>query len=138
MTTMILCAVDGSDHSDRALSTAIGFAAKLGVDLALCVVNEQYGTSPHGPQALVRTQAEVDKILADAKTVATARNVAVASAQVIVDRGVAAGILQHAADLGADHIVIGTGDKHGLDRWVLGSVAKDVATRAPCTVTIAR
>ena len=35
-------------------------------------------------------------------------------------------------------IVIGTGDKRGLLRLFLGSVAADVAHRAPCTVIIAR
>ena len=35
-------------------------------------------------------------------------------------------------------IVIGTGDKRGLSRLFLGSVAADVVHRAPCTVIIAR
>ena len=35
-------------------------------------------------------------------------------------------------------IVIGTGDKRGLSRLFLGSVAADVAHRAACTVIIAR
>ena len=35
-------------------------------------------------------------------------------------------------------IVIGTGDKRGLSRLFLGSVAADVSNRAPCTVIIAR
>jgi nucleotide-binding universal stress UspA family protein len=36
------------------------------------------------------------------------------------------------------HIVMGTGDKRGISRLVLGSVAADVAGRAHCSVTIAR
>ena len=35
-------------------------------------------------------------------------------------------------------IVIGTGDKRGLSRLIPGSVAADVAHRAPCTVIVAR
>jgi nucleotide-binding universal stress UspA family protein len=37
-----------------------------------------------------------------------------------------------------DHIVMGTGDKHGLSRLMLGSVAADVCARAHCSVTVAR
>lgn len=39
---------------------------------------------------------------------------------------------------GYTHIVMGTGDKKGLKRLVLGSVATEVMVHAHCTVTIAR
>ncbi|MGL5008346.1 MAG: universal stress protein, partial [Paracoccaceae bacterium] len=60
------------------------------------------------------------------------------SAEVLLDREASTAIIHHAIALGADHIVMGTGDKRGLERLVLGSVAQDVATRAACTVTIVR
>ena len=53
-------------------------------------------------------------------------------------REAAAAIVQYAEENGFDHIVTGTGDKHGVSRLVLGSVAADVSSRAHCTVTIAR
>ena len=40
--------------------------------------------------------------------------------------------------LGADHIVVGTGDRKGVVNWLMGSTAKAVAARAPVSVTIAR
>jgi nucleotide-binding universal stress UspA family protein len=61
-----------------------------------------------------------------------------ADASVIRDREASTAIIHQAIKLHADHIVIGTGDKHGLERLVLGSVAQAVATRAPCKVTIVR
>jgi nucleotide-binding universal stress UspA family protein len=33
---------------------------------------------------------------------------------------------------------MGTGDKRGVKRLVLGSVAAEVSGQAPCTVTVAR
>ena len=39
---------------------------------------------------------------------------------------------------GYTHIVMGTGDKKGLKRLVLGSVAAEVVSQAHCTVTVAR
>ena len=47
-------------------------------------------------------------------------------------------IIAYGEEIGADHIIMGTGDKRGISRLVLGSVAADVAGRAHCTVTIAR
>jgi nucleotide-binding universal stress UspA family protein len=138
MTTKVLCAVDGSAHAEVALTTAADLAAKYAAELSLCVVNVRYGDSPRGPQASIWTQAEVEKILADAEAMVAARGMKVANATIVSDREASSGIIHHAMSLGADHIVLGTGDKHGLERLVLGSVAKDVATRAPCTVTIAR
>ena len=56
----------------------------------------------------------------------------------IVSREAAPAIIAYAEQNGYTHIVMGTGDKRGLQRLVLGSVASEVATRAHCTVTIAR
>ena len=53
-------------------------------------------------------------------------------------REAAAAIVQYAEENGFDHIVLGTGDKRGVSRLVLGSVAADVAGRAHCSVTVAR
>ena len=56
----------------------------------------------------------------------------------IVAREPAPAITAYAEQNGYTHIVMGTGDKRGLQRLVLGSVASEVASRAHCTVTIAR
>ncbi len=138
MTTKILCAVDGSDHANTALIAAAELAARLPADLSICMVNVLYGTSPRAPQVFTWTKEEADKVLADATALVTARGQKLASAKVISDREASTGIVLHAVEIDADHIVIGTGDKRGLERLVLGSVAKDVATRAHCTVTIVR
>ncbi|MBN8749114.1 MAG: universal stress protein, partial [Variovorax sp.] len=53
-------------------------------------------------------------------------------------REAAAGVVAYAEQEDFDIIVTGTGDKHGLSRLVLGSVAADIAGRAHCTVIIAR
>ena len=56
----------------------------------------------------------------------------------VTDREASSGLISFAMANQIDHIVIGTGDKRGLSRLFLGSVATDVAARAPCTVIIAR
>lgn len=47
-------------------------------------------------------------------------------------------IAQLAADLEADLVVVGTHDRHGIERWMLSSVAEVVGRLAPCPVLIMR
>jgi nucleotide-binding universal stress UspA family protein len=56
----------------------------------------------------------------------------------LLSREVAPAIVQYAETGGYDCIVMGTGDKRGLSRLVLGSVAADVSGRAHCSVMVAR
>jgi nucleotide-binding universal stress UspA family protein len=47
-------------------------------------------------------------------------------------------ILQAAASIDADLIVLGTHDRHGVDRLIMGSVAEEVMRHAGCPVLVAR
>lgn len=137
MTRKILCPTDGSDHSTQAVIQAAEMAAKFNAKLTLCVVNVAHGGA-RGPTITHWTDAEVLKIL-DAATALAAQNGAADVNRVdIISREAAAGIVSYAEENGYDHIVMGTGDKRGISRLVLGSVAADVSGRAHCTVTVAR
>ncbi len=50
----------------------------------------------------------------------------------------AASITDAARDWQADLVVIGSHGREGVDRIVLGSVARGVARKAPCPVLIVR
>jgi nucleotide-binding universal stress UspA family protein len=47
-------------------------------------------------------------------------------------------IVELAADLLVDHVVVGTHGRRGLERLVLGSVAEDVSRRCGCSVLVVR
>jgi len=137
MTRKVLCPVDGSEHSMHAVEAAVEVAQKFGAELALCVVNVAHGGG-RGPMIHHWTEADAQAILDKASALAAARGLKPADTAIVLDREAASGIVRFADMNGVDHIVMGTGDKRGLSRLVLGSVAADVAGRAHCSVTVAR
>ena len=138
MINRIMCGVDGTDHSQVALLAAAELAARFGADLTVCLVNVVFGRSPRSPHVPTWTDAEAKRILEDALGLLAGHGHDTAKAVVVNDREASTGLIDFAMAHQIDHIVIGTGDKRGLSRLFLGSVAADVAARAPCTVIIAR
>lgn len=137
MTRKILCPTDGTDHSKQAVIQAAEMAAKYGAALTICVVNVAHGGT-RGPTISHWTEAQVQAIINDATALARAHGATDVHSVDIISREAAAGIVAYAEDNGFDHIVMGTGDKRGMSRLMLGSVAADVSGRAHCTVTVAR
>ena len=137
MTAKILCATDGTDHSLHAIQLAAQMADKLGAKLSICAVNLARGGT-RGPLIYSWEDADVKRILDTAVAEAKKAGATAVEELALRSRDAAAAIVQYAEESGFDHIVVGTGDKRGISRLVLGSVAADVAGRAHCSVTIAR
>jgi nucleotide-binding universal stress UspA family protein len=133
----ILCAIDGTDHSAHAIELAAGFAAKFGASLSVCAVNVARGGA-RGPLIYAWEDDDVKKILDDAAAKAKKAGAGKVEELTLRSREAAAAIVQYAEENGFDHIVVGTGDKRGVSRLVLGSVAADISGRAQCSVTVAR
>jgi nucleotide-binding universal stress UspA family protein len=137
MPKKILCAVDGSDHSATAVRQAAELAKAMGAELTLIAVNLALG-GPRGPLAYSWDDAEADVVAAKAQAAAKAAGFVDAKSVIAKGRDPAGSIVHYAYENGFDHIVTGTGEKHGLSKLVLGSVSADVAAKAHCPVTIAR
>lgn len=137
MTRKILCPVDGTDHALHAVEAAVEMAQKFDGELSLCVVNVAHGGG-RGPMIHHWSDADAQAILDKATGVAVAKGLRPVATAVVLDREAASGIVRYADMNKVDQIVMGTGDKRGLSRLVLGSVAADVAGRAHCSVTVAR
>ena len=138
MINRILCGIDGTDHSDVALLAAAELAEKFGAELTICAVNVVFGRSPRSPQVPTWTDAEAKTILDHSQALLARHGRSGAKAVVVTDREASSGIIDFAIEHQIDHIVVGTGDKRGLSRLFLGSVAADIAARSPCSVVIAR
>ena len=137
MTTKILCATDGTEHSAHAIELAATLAARLGAKLSICAVNIAHGGT-RGPLIYTWEDDQVRKALDAAAAVARKAGAQQVEEVALRSREAASAIVQYAEENGFDHIVVGTGDKRGVSRLVLGSVAADVAGRAHCSVTVAR
>lgn len=133
----ILCPVDGSDHSTTGLAHAAELARLRGVHLTICAVNLAIGGA-RGPTINQWNNEEAETLLAKAEADARAAGATDVGTAVLIAREAAPAILTYAEEIGADHIVMGTGDKRGVRRLVLGSVAAEVAGQAKCSVTVAR
>lgn len=137
MTAKILCATDGTEHSLHAIQLAAQLSAKLGAKLSICAVNVARGGA-RGPLIYSWDDDEVKRVLDSAAAEARKAGATAVNELALRSREAAAAIVQYAEENGYDHIVVGTGDKRGVSRLVLGSVAADVAGRAHCSVTVAR
>jgi nucleotide-binding universal stress UspA family protein len=137
MTSQILCATDGSDHAERAVTYAVQFAKVTGAKLTFLASNIIM-TGGMAPSVLLWDDAEVKKMLDAATAVAKGAGLTDTRAVAVSGRDPATAIVRYAEEHGIDHIVTGTGGRSGISRLVVGSVASDVASKAHCSVTIAR
>lgn len=133
----ILCPVDGTDHSTLALERAVELAARCGAALTICTINVAHGTG-RSPRINHWSDEQIAQILGDAEALAKKLGHADPGTVQLVAREVGPSIVQYAETEDYDCIVMGTGDKRGLSRLMLGSVAADVAGRAHCSVMVAR
>ena len=133
----ILCPVDGSDHAATGLAHAVELARLKGVHLTICAVNLALGGA-RGPTINQWPDEEAEALLAKAEADARAAGATDVGTAVLISREAAPAIVTYAEEIGADQIVMGTGDKRGVRRLVLGSVAAEVAGQAKCSVTVAR
>jgi nucleotide-binding universal stress UspA family protein len=137
MASIFLCPVDGSDHALQAVDLAAELTQAYKGELLLCVVNVAMGGG-RGPMIHHFTDAEAQAVLDKATAAAVAKGVTPVGTAIVTDRDPAVGIVRYAEMNEVGHIVMGTGDKRGLSRLILGSVAADVVARAHCSVTVAR
>ena len=131
----VLCPVDFSEFSRRALDHAAALARWYGAHLTLLHV---FLTRPAAdrPQATM-TDADRQQIMADLRRLAAQVPVDVSLDLRVVDASdVHQEILNAAETVSADLLVLGTHGRSGFERLLLGSVAERVVRKAPCPTMI--
>jgi len=136
----ILCPIDFSDFSRRALDHALGIARWYRSTVTALHVFSAAPVATFGPgpvvfEPIVLTAGDREQLLADTKAFIAAESApGIAIEAVIREGNVAAEILEQANTMGADLLAIGTHGRSGFERLVLGSVAEKVLRKARCPV----
>lgn len=136
MTKKILCATDGEPHSDIPVARASEMAVELGAKLSIIAVNIR-STDGRGTSYSLWTEEKLDHAVEHAAEVAKKAGMPAAETVKAIGRDPATVVVNYAESNGYDHIVVGS-PRTGVARFVLGSVAADIAARAHCPVTVAR
>ena len=132
----ILCPIDFSDFSQRAVDHALAIARWYESTVTLLHVRALVPIAPTAPEMLppmALTAEERDELMG-----ALSRYLP-ASPGVTIDRDVVEGhaateILEQAKSLPSDLIILGTHGRTGFERLLLGSVTERVMRKAPCPV----
>lgn len=138
----ILCPIDFSEYSRLAMLEALEVAKHHGAQLFLFhVLEERWPVSRADilapPEFLTRLSEGAQRDLAAWKAVAEE----LAPGRVVTEMvggHPATEILRAAREGDFDLVVIGTHGRRGLRRYVVGSVADEVARSAPCSVVVVR
>lgn len=137
MAKRILCCIDGSVHSRRAVEVAVEMAVGLKRGLDFLLVNQVRPASGY-PPIRAWSEDEARETLQVAARYAAAKRLADVKCVIVESGDVAAGILESADTIGADHIVVGAGNPPFIGKLLLGSVSEAVVAKARCSVTVAR
>ncbi|MBD8065302.1 universal stress protein [Devosia sp. PTR5] len=147
MYSHIVCAIDGSDLSTKALRHSMELASKLGAKLTLVTVTEpSVIVTPGAEMVMVDTSRIYDdlerakaegakKVLDDAKLLTSGAGLSAQAVHVPM-KPPAEGILEAAREHGADLIVMGSHGRRGLGRLLLGSQAAEVLAHSDLPVLI--
>jgi nucleotide-binding universal stress UspA family protein len=143
--TRIVVGTDGSDTAAEAVRQAIDLAKLTGATLSIVsayapvpkrrVQSEQEGV-PADIAHEIGPREDVNLVLDAAAATARAAGVEVRTHPVEADPADA--ILDVAAQVKADLIVVGNKGMTGARRYLLGSVPNNVSHHAPCSVIIVR
>lgn len=133
----ILCPVDFSDFSRRALDHALAIARWYKAAVTLLHVQPIVVPMPMTPEiipSLVLTPEYREHLLESLRKFAETEGAGVPLRFELREGAAAREIGTVAAELGSDLVVMGTHGASGFERFVLGSVTERVLRKAPCPV----
>ena len=134
----ILVAYDGSQPADKAFALACELARQMRAKLTVFAV-----TRPPDIGADIETEAMIEAGQKQLKHLLRelSRKPETTDVQVHFETRIghpAEQILRYADEHGIDHISVGHRGKGMLQRWLVGSVSRQVIDHAACSVTVVR
>lgn len=135
----IMVAVDGSDHSVRAVAAARELARKFTGEVRVVHVHEREFPAVRGAVGTAESPAEAGRLIERYVKELEAEGVtATGDARTARLGGAAKEILHAAAEFDAGLIVTGTRGLSDFEGLLLGSVAHKIIHHAPCPVMVTR
>ena len=138
MISKVLVGHDGSAAADAALHFAVELAQKFGAELHVLAVARppEFGDE-------VETEAEIESARRHSNKVLTAVRARLGQTSLVTRLHAVVGhpaeqIVRYAEAQGMDHVVVGHRGHTLFERWLVGSVARQVIAHAPCAVTVVR
>lgn len=133
----VLCPVDLSDASRRALDYALALGRQHAADVRVLQVVDLHGWAGTSVEGLDALTGQTRVLLEEQLGWWAARSVDGAGAATELRGGpVVAGILAAGHEMGADLIVMGTHGRGGFERLALGSITEKVLRKSPCPVLV--
>ncbi|MGY5875656.1 MAG: universal stress protein [Candidatus Thorarchaeota archaeon] len=137
----ILVAVDGSEHSDKAVEYACAIGPPMNAEVILLyVVSMLVSATPYhdtvSDQPFLALQKVGEDILSKAK--ALAERLGCKATDLITHGDPAIRIIDVADERGADIIIMGSRGISGIKRLFVGSVSDKVMKQASCPVMVVR
>lgn len=134
----ILVGYDGSSAADHALGFAADLAHKYGAELHVLAVARppEFGDEVETEAAVENSRQQYAKVLEAARVRLTV-DAPGARLRVVVGHP-AEQIVRYAEAQAIDHIVVGHRGHTLFERWLIGSVARQVVAYAHCAVTVVR
>lgn len=132
----ILVGYDGSEAARRALERAAAIGGSAASVAVVTVARPIVSDLRTGDIVDPSDENERDRLLAEARALLASRGVSAAT----VGRSgePAAALVEEAARVGADLLIVGTRGRNRLARTLLGSVSSKVVHEAPCDVLVVR
>ena len=134
----ILLAVDGSEHSHRAVAATAELAATGKTEVLVLHLQELGGAGRAGPIPLEERSEAADLVNTVADELRSAGVTVHGAAHAVLTRDVAPEIISSAKDFDAGLIVMGTRGMSDFAALLIGSVAHKVIHHAHCPVLVVR
>lgn len=140
----VLVPVDGSSTARQAIGKAVAIAQAFKSAVTVVYVIDPYAFTGVGTdfaygqaEYLSAAAAEAEQAIKAAKQVFEDRGISV-TGSVVEGHSIYRGILDAAASVNADLVVMGSHGRRGLERLVLGSVTAQVLSHAHVSVLVVR
>ncbi|WP_318567005.1 universal stress protein [Salinigranum marinum] len=134
----VLYPTDGSDTAEAAFEHALAIAAQFDATLHVVYVLEANEPPPTTGDAAARGDPDTSGRAAFEAATRVAAEHGIETIEAVLRGPTADAILMYADEKGIDLLVMGTHDRSGLDRLVIGSVTDEIVRESTVPVVVCR